>query len=241
MKKTDGGVWVANTGRLVAGPAIDHDGTAYFVTARGDFSAITLKGKQPWSKSIGTASRCTPALDASGAVYVTAKDAGLVAMTREGDKRWSVPVGGLSHPVIGPDGSVYVIDAAGVHAVSPSGREKWTYPLGASVGARDEAVAIGADGILYAVRDGLHAISPGGARLWRSDDGDALSPPPIVAAGKVFVGSGTKMVPSMRPRENGAGRARRGHASARALRSMRATSSTTSTVTRSGPSLFWTD
>jgi hypothetical protein len=48
--------------------------------------------------------------------------------------------------------------------------------------------------VIYAVRDGLHAISPSGTRLFRAVDGDGQSPPPVVANGNVYVGSGNALV-----------------------------------------------
>lgn len=48
--------------------------------------------------------------------------------------------------------------------------------------------------MIYALRDGLRAISPAGALLWVSQWGDLLAPPPVVANGKVYVGSASLIV-----------------------------------------------
>lgn len=175
-----------------AGPAVDGEGTAYFVTAPGSLFAVTLEGQIRWSRPLGGSSRATPALSENGAVYVTARGVGLMAWSREGDALWTVPVGGESSPVIGRDGTVYVVDDA-VHAVSPAGQIAWSYPIGAAA-SPGAAVAVGDDGVVYAAGDGLHAVSPAGARLWRSADGDALSPPPVVADGTAYVGSASSLV-----------------------------------------------
>lgn len=188
-------LWEAKFGTTSAGPSVDGDGTAYFTTSTGALYAVRRDGTN-WSQPLGGKTRCTPALAADGSVYATAEGVGLVAYSRDGStKRWTVPVGGGSHPVIGKNGTIYVVDGDGVHAVSPAGAKLWTYPIGASAGTRDEAVAIDESGIIYAVREGTHAIDPNGKRVWHEPAyGDVLSPPPVVADKRIFVGSADRFV-----------------------------------------------
>ena len=109
-----------------SGPAVDGDGTAYFTTTSGKLISVALDGTVRWSRDLGGPSRCTPALG-NGAVYATAKT-GLTAYDVDGAKLWSVPVGSSSSPVIAADGTLLVTDVAGVHALTPEGALKWSYP-----------------------------------------------------------------------------------------------------------------
>ncbi len=175
-----------------AGPAVDGDGVAYFTTTTGTLVAVALDGTIRWTRALGGPSRCTPALG-NGAIYATAST-GLTAFSPAGDKLWSVAAGAASSPVIAADGTVYVTDVAGVHALSPAGAVTWTYASPGGTALRGDAVAIGDDGVIYAVRNGLHAISPSGVRLWLAPQGDVMAPPPVVAGGKIYIGSGNSLV-----------------------------------------------
>lgn len=175
-----------------AGPAVDGDGAAYFTTTTGKLISVALDGTVRWSRDLGAASRCTPALG-NGAVYATSKK-GLTAFAVDGTQKWNVPQGSASSPVVVDDGTILVTDVAGVHAVSPEGTVKWSYPSPGGTELRGDAVAVADDGVIYAVRTGLHAIAPNGVGLWIAPVGDLLAPPPVLADGKLFVGSGTDLV-----------------------------------------------
>jgi len=175
-----------------AGPAVDGEGTAYLTTTNGTLISIAIDGTIRWSRMLGAASRCTPALG-NGAVYATAKT-GLTAFTTDGVKQWTVSVGGASSPVVAADGTIYVTDVAGVHAVSPDGAVKWTYAAPGGTDLRGDAVALGDDGVIYAVRSGLHAIAPSGAALWVAPQGDLLAPAPVIANGRIYVGFAADLV-----------------------------------------------
>jgi len=76
-------------------------------------------------------------------------------------------VGFASSPVIGSDGTAYVVDRSGVlTAIDAEGELRWHTPLAITpVGAP----ALGSDGILYVVDDapGLSAVAADGKVLWR--------------------------------------------------------------------------
>lgn len=175
-----------------AGPSVDGDGAAYFTTTTGKLVSIALDGTVRWSRDLGGASRCTPALG-NGAVYATSKK-GLTAFAIDGQQKWTVPQGSASSPVVMDDGTILVTDVAGVHAASPEGTVKWSYPSPGGTELRGDAVAVADDGVIYAVRSGLHAIAPDGMGLWVAPVGDLLAPPPVLADGKIYVASGSDLV-----------------------------------------------
>ena len=183
-------------------PAIGADGSVYIVNIGGAdarivklVSAFTDAGLPAieWARGLGGRSRATPAVAANGNVFVTS-DKGLTAISSNGAVFFELPVGGDSSPVLGLDGTVYVMDEA-LHAVDPAGFVRWSYPLGRRVGRKHEAVALDEKGVVYAVRDGLHAVSPSGVRLWRNDAIDgSLAPPPVIYGDEIYVASGLDLV-----------------------------------------------
>ena len=184
-------------------PAIAADGSVFIVNNNGPSAARILKLGSAfaaegvptidWSRGLVGRSRATPAVASNGNVFVTSEK-GLMAIDSGGAVLFELPIGGDSSPVLGMDGTVYVVDDA-VHAVDPAGFERWSYPLGPRAGRRHEAVALDETGVVYAVRDGLHAISQAGKRLWRNEKIDgSVAPPPVLARDKIYVGSGPNLV-----------------------------------------------
>jgi outer membrane protein assembly factor BamB len=114
-----------------------------------------------------------PAIGPNGAIYIGTSEAGvsdtltthgLYAVDRSGRTKWKYTTGKSikSSPVIGPDGTVYIMvgigtdtDASGLdsslYAIDPQGQKKWECPhLGSfGVGPVPDSPAIGADGTIY--------------------------------------------------------------------------------------------
>jgi outer membrane protein assembly factor BamB len=88
-------------------------------------------------------------------------------------------------PVIGADGTVYLVAGQRLVALTPPATIAWTYT------ARDHLgfLALASDGTLYATSDtGLHALSPGGTDLWFLPLGGFMRWAPILGAdGTVYV------------------------------------------------------
>lgn len=84
----------------------------------------------------------------------------------DGRVRWRFRMNGpyaLARPVIGPDGTVYSIDAFGhLYALAPDGGLKWLVR-----GAGDKGVAVGTDGVVYAgSEDAIRAFNSDGSAKW---------------------------------------------------------------------------
>ena len=84
-----------------------------------------------------------------------------------GSLLWSVELdGGVvspHRPGVGPDGTIYAANSAGLYAVSPDGAVQWIHDEGASGGP----LATAADGTIYASNfDGFRALTPQGVEKW---------------------------------------------------------------------------
>lgn len=105
-----------------------------------------------------------------------------------------------SPPVIGSDGTLYAVTAAGdLLAIDRDGALRWRQALGyAPVGAP----ALGSDGALYVsdVDRGLSAVSAAGERLWRlRSEGRRITSGPIVASDGVIYLSRVDRVQAINP------------------------------------------
>ena len=121
-----------------------------------------------------------PAVGDDGTIYVTTgiylgtEWGSVYAISPDGSIDWSFDCeNNPFSPAIGPDGTIYVQDKKSiVYALSPAGGLRWRfdefavtnfplYPVGQKV------PAIGADGTVYIVADGLYALDPAtGDSLW---------------------------------------------------------------------------
>lgn len=105
-------------------------------------------------------------------------------------------------PVVGSDGTVYVVDRGGVLlAIDAAGELRWQTPLAVTpVGTP----AIGADGTLYVVDDapGMSAVAADGAVLWRfvpAAEGRRATSGPIVGANGTVYFSRVDRVQAVNP------------------------------------------
>jgi outer membrane protein assembly factor BamB len=147
--------------------AAGHDGTIYVRSNPGTrLQALTPEGIPVWSMEFETFVGATPSVGPSGIVYVPTSVCTAVNPTKalwsvlgiEVSKVWTFEANGASgitQPEIASDGTVYIGSGYGVHAITPSGKSKWTYPVYHAL-----SVAIGDEGKIYAGSEGgrLYAL-----------------------------------------------------------------------------------
>ena len=90
----------------------------------------------------------------------------VTARQADGRANWRFRQNGpysLVRPVIGPDGTVYSVDAFfHLYALSPDGGLKWVVR-----GAGNKGVAVGADGVIYVGSESdIKAYNPDGTLKW---------------------------------------------------------------------------
>jgi hypothetical protein len=138
------------------------------------FAAVQVAFAQPqpgtvlWTYDAGVTIGTSPAVAPDGTVHITA--AGLLAITNNGSlasNKWTFLLN--REPVVGTDGTIYVVDGDGAHsssallAISQNGTQKWTVPAGGGPGT----AAVGFDNTVYFLGGGeLYAVSPSGIIRW---------------------------------------------------------------------------
>jgi len=118
----------------------------------------------------------------------TATPAEQVAQGKPGELKWrlKLPNPVRCCPAMGLDGNLYVVQGAGVTAVSQQGEVKWTCKLS----SRCLAVSVAADGTIYAGTDqGLSAIGADGKHRGDKELGSVSVHPAFGSDGTVYVGS----------------------------------------------------
>lgn len=160
-------------------PAIGKDGTIYVgvsgfyengvVVAKGRLLAIDPKGNLKWEYK-GTGKKSTSSID--------------------------------STPAIAGDGTIYVTDtyysrygdfvalSGNIHAVTPSGKQKWMHEIGSYT---DASPVIGADGTVYvgSEDENFYAFDPSDGHVnWQTETGgDIVGGAAIDKKGMIYVGS----------------------------------------------------
>jgi outer membrane protein assembly factor BamB len=183
---------------IFSSPAVA-DGRAYVGDRSGTLSAIDIAtGGVAWSASPGGQVDSSPAVDpAAGLVVVGSSDDKVTAYHETtGALAWTATTGGAvtSSPVI-YGGVVYVGSAnSKLYAISEStGAVNWT--TGALPGPVDSPPAFDPATSTVVVGDGtgavtaFHAGATSPSRLWQASTGGAVTNSPVIAAGRVYVGS----------------------------------------------------
>ena len=194
-----------STGGLVeSSPAIGPDGTIYVgvrsnstsSTYFGSVIAIKPDGSFKWqTPQLSDWVVSSPAVSTDGStVYVGCWNGKLYAFNAgTGVQRWEFDTHfsiANSSPAIGPDGTIYV--GAGdnaLHAISTSGTEIWSHPVGNVV---DSSPAVGPDGAIYfgSADNNVYAVNPDNSERWRFPTGaEVFSSPAIGADGTIYIGS----------------------------------------------------
>ncbi len=200
--------------------AIGPDGTIYatnfvgwlFALKDSASSANGLDLAWRFRPPSGSPFHCTPVVGRDGTIYCTftvgtgAAAKGTLFAVRapssgiDGQVVWQtdLPPGNIQNtPTQGPDGTLYVVNVAGVlFAIDPtSGQVKWTTQIGTSQPAQfgqtvKVAPAVGPDGTVYvgALTGSLYAVAPPsgtgnqGSIKWNFDFGQHLGSTPLVTA-----------------------------------------------------------
>ncbi len=105
----------STAGGVDSSPSIGPDGTIYFTSNDSKFYAITDHGThatRKWAFPGGSVSSSSLTIGADGTIFGSSENGNLYALTDNGTsvtEKWQITVdGGLSSPVIGADGNIYV-------------------------------------------------------------------------------------------------------------------------------------
>lgn len=203
---------ITDPGAVPSALSIAADGMVYAAGGRFALVAVNPNGTPSWSQVFRGSAAFAPAIDTDGAVYASSGYANpsggdLHALNPDGSQKWSSAAGGggaSSSPAIGADGTVYVGgDDGRLHAFNSDGTLKWTYsPDGIENGVfyYFDTPAIGADGTIFGVSDGLYAFDPDGTLKWHSPAGTGWgSTPAIGPDGTVYTVGGDGKVRAFDP------------------------------------------
>jgi outer membrane protein assembly factor BamB len=193
--------WAYASGSAVAAPPAVADGVAYVPDSTGQLTAVNVHDGAPlwtWSLPSRAALAGAPAVDTErGLVFAGAADGTLHAISRHSGKTvWTDHVGGdVTAPVFG-GGHLYVASSTGtVEAVrEATGKKLWastlTHPVrtAPALDSTAKLVIVGeSDGDVTA----LSATGPtAGSSEWTHATGSAVTTPPAIAGGTVYVGAG---------------------------------------------------
>jgi outer membrane protein assembly factor BamB len=122
--------WIFKTDATVTfAPAIGADHTIYFGCADGNLHAIDSNGKLKWRFRTGGPIYSAPAIDLQGNIYFASRDRNFYCVDFNGSLKAALPVtAGFGSPVIGIDGTIYLVDVGYVYAIrgfAPPGVGPW--------------------------------------------------------------------------------------------------------------------
>ena len=170
--------WMADVD--VYDAVVSTDGTvygSYFGT-----HAFDPNGQQKWSSEFGVDTWAL-AVGQDGTLYIGDENS-LVAVNPDGSEQWSVDSSGpVYNLAIGFDGVVYAVMDDLLVAYSPNGIEFWSREVSRP------ALAIGADGTVYAGSEGLQAINPDGSERWTVTAPSSIDALAIAEDGTLYVGA----------------------------------------------------
>ncbi len=159
-------------------PVIGSSGTIYVASVNGMIYAVNPDGSTKWSYNYGAPIFDPFAIAADGTIYAVGDNDETVALNPDGTLKWKTNIGNTQiSPVIGSDGTVYILTDRGVlNALNPAnGSIKWSVNLGNN--AIYSTPAVGSDGWIYVGITGgtLFAISPDGSIKWTITTGGDIS------------------------------------------------------------------
>jgi outer membrane protein assembly factor BamB len=122
--------WIFDKEKKFSGTTtMDFDGTIYVGTDDGHLYAIYPNGTIKWEYYVGKYDYIyDPAVDDQGYIYFTTVDTNsLFCLNPNGTLKWKYTVDSdFSYgPVIGDDGTIYIVPIHNLMAINPDGTEKW--------------------------------------------------------------------------------------------------------------------
>jgi len=197
--------WVYSAPASIQSSPAVADGLAFAGDQSGRLSAVRIAtGALAWSASVGGTVGSSPAVDrADGVVVVGSSNGGITAYKeRTGKLAWRVKTAAAvtSSPLVN-HGAVYAGSRdRKLYAISAkSGRVRWTAALaGPADGspAFDPATSTVVIGDRSGAVTAFHAGATSVSRRWRVAAGGAVDNSPVIARGRVFVGSAHGVVRS---------------------------------------------
>ncbi|GEM_PF-2779430 len=163
-----------NNDLFTTGPLAGADGSVYIAAASTKVYAVTSSGASKWGgpSPLFPDNITAPLVQgADGAVYVYDGDASslyaLDPLTGVGDSTFTALPGVARPPVIGSDGTIYVVDIADMlYLVPPSGG--LGEAISTDVSGISAPLAAGPAGLIYLVKDNydLYALNPDATQKW---------------------------------------------------------------------------
>ena len=149
--------------------AVGGDETLYTGSGDGEFSAFGSDGSLKWTHDFGALRNIrftsSPVIAADGTVIVMSTNAVVYALATDGSLRWFFnvdrpPFTRISQPspLLGSDGTIYILSALKLYGLSPAGKDLWEQSLSADSEVSPTIAPDGmlyvstSDGVLYAVR-----------------------------------------------------------------------------------------
>ena len=193
-------------GAIVSSPILAGDGTIYLGSVVRDTLKCTYSivatnpdGTPKWSFPTGfvdTQTLSSPAIGPTGRLYVGAQDHTFYALDPNGSLAWSYAATGpvIQHPVVAPNGTVYVGIDGDLHAFSANGTLLWR--VGGGELGFPGGPSLAADGTIYVaggtqgVASKLFAFNPNGSARWVFQFDNpyffCLAPPTVAPDGTIY-------------------------------------------------------
>jgi outer membrane protein assembly factor BamB len=158
--------------------------------------ATAAPGEEKWRVTMAASPVACPAIGTNGYVYVTTEGFGVrpsviqALDSASGELRWETNLTGgfyLNHPVIGPDGTVYVGELNGVLALDGNtGAQKWR----AEIQLYYPSIVVGWNGVVFSEGGSVYALDPlNGAQKWRFYREGVRGPVTLAANDVLYLGT----------------------------------------------------
>ena len=177
-------------------PAVDDDGTIYFISTDDYLYALNSDGSLKWRTETDISAYPSPAIGGDGTIYI-GDGSRLMAVDQNGaikwqyDDYWQFHPYEKSSPAISSDGTIYVgsLDDH-LYAVNNNGTLKWRYDCAGDVVS---APAIDSDGTIYVgtTNAWFYALHSNGTLKWGYNVGDSIVSSPAInnSDGTIYFGS----------------------------------------------------